>query len=118
MSNPNPSPATQFQKGESGNPKGKTSEQKRLELSNAEKALALREKILDAMNDGMKDLEGEALVRAMLEHLNPNSLKMLNDAEDRGLVAPVQPITSPDGSLRPSVIELVGVPIPDDQDTE
>ena len=99
MSNPNPSPATRFQKGDNGNPKGKTSEQKRLELSNAEKALSIREKILDAMTAGMDDLEGDELVKALLEHLNPNSLKMLKDAEDRGLGAPVQPITSPDGSM-------------------
>jgi len=114
MANPNPSPATQFQKGESGNPKGKTSEQKRLELSNAEKALAIREKMLVALGGLLSDMRPEQI----LERMDPNSLRMLKDAEDRGLGAPVQPITSPDGSLRPSVIELVGEPIKDDQSTD
>jgi len=114
MTNKNPSPENQFKKGASGNPGGKTSEQKRLELSNAEKALAIREKMLEALGGLLSNMEPEQI----LERMDPNALKMLKDAEDRGLGAPVQPITSPDGSLRPSVIELVGVPIPDDQSTD
>lgn len=101
MANPNPSPATQFQKGESGNPKGKTSEQKRLELSNAEKALAIREKMLEALGGLLSDMQPEQI----LERMDPNSLRMLKDAEDRGLGAPVQPITSPDGSMTPKPVD-------------
>ena len=114
MANPTPNKATRFQKGESGNPKGKTSEQKTQELKNAEAAVALRGKMLEALGEVMEGMTPEQ----MLERLDPNTLKLFKDAEDRGLGAPVQPITSPDGSLRPSVIELVGVPIPDDQSTD
>ena len=114
MTNKNPSPQNQFKKGVSGNPGGKTSEQKTQELRNAEAAVALRGKMLEALGSVMADMTPEEI----LERLEPNALKLLKDAEDRGLGAPVQPITSPDGSLRPSVIELVGVPIPDDQSTD
>ena len=114
MTNSNPSPETRFKPGCVGNPGGKTSEQKKAEVANAEKAVALRSKVLDAIAkrfEGMSDSE-------LVESMDQQFLKMLKDAEDRGLGAPVQPITSPDGSLRPSVIELVGVPIPDDQSTD
>ena len=112
--NPNPSPKNQFKPGQSGNPDGKTSAQKTQELRNAEAATTLRGKMLEALGEVMADMTPEQI----LERMDPNALKMFKDAEDRGLGAPVQPITSPDGSLRPSVIELVGVPIPDDQSTD
>ena len=112
--NPNPSPETRFKPGQSGNPSGKTSVQKTQELRNAESAVALRGKMLEALGSVMADMEPEQI----LERLDPNSLKLIKDAEDRGLGAPVQPITSPDGSLRPSVIELVGEPVKDDPSTD
>lgn len=116
MSNPNPSPKTRFGKGNNANPAGKTSKQKRTEMANAERAVAIREKILvqlEAQIDSIIE-EGESL-DSILGHLNPHTLKMLKDAEDRGLGAPVQPITSPDGSMKPTIIELVGVPVPNDK---
>ena len=63
---------------------------------------------LDALSDAMDIIEPERL----LEYLNPNTLKMLKDSEDRGFGAPVQPIISPDSSMRPTVIKLVARDFP------
>ena len=101
MANPNPSPSTRFGAGNNANPQGKTSEMRGREINNAGKALKLREKMLDAMAskfEGMTDDQLTAEMDAMF-------LKMLKDAEDRGLGAPVQPITSPDGSMTPKPVD-------------
>ncbi len=111
MNNPNAAKnltAPRFKKGQTGNPGGKTSEQKRIEMRNAEKAVAIRGRLLDALSDAMDIIEPERL----LEYLNPNTLKMLKDSEDRGFGAPVQPIISPDSSMRPTVIKLVARDFP------
>ena len=101
MANKNPSPENQFKKGVSGNPGGKTSEQKTQELRNAEAAVALRGKMLEALGSVMANMEPEEI----LKRLEPNALKLIKDAEDRGLGAPVQPITSPDGSMTPKPVD-------------
>lgn len=101
--NPDTSGLIPYEKGKSGNRGGKTSKQKRVEMRNAERAMVLRGRLLDAMETAWSDLEPEAL----LEHLTPSTLKMLKDSEDRGLGAPVQPVTSPDEAMRPTIIELV-----------
>jgi len=113
MANPNPNKSTRFQKGGKGNPKGKTSEQKRLELQNAEAAVAIRAKMLEALGGLLADMEPEEI----LARMDPNSLKMLKDAEDRGLGAPVQAHISPDGSMspNPTTVELVAKPVADDK---
>lgn len=93
--NPNPSPKTRFQKGESGNPKGKTSVQKQLEqttaeaaLRNAEAAIRIRAKLLAATEVQIASAQpGEIMV--MIEAA---MLKLLTDSETRGLGAPVQPV--------------------------
>ena len=103
--NPNPSPSTRFGAGENHNPQGKTSKQKRQEMRNAEKAVRFRGRMLDAMEAAIAEVETEDQARALLEHLNPHTLKMLKDAEDRGLGAPVQAHTSPDGSMSPAQSE-------------
>lgn len=104
---------SRFQRGESGNPKGKTAETKRLELANAEKAMAIRERLLDALTGVMlEDPTKEGLVERFIK---ADILKLLKDSEDRGLGAPVQAVINPDGSLRPTVIELVPQPIPENQ---
>ena len=97
---------TRFQKGEVGNPKGKTSEQKKIELRNAEAAMRIRERLLHATEARLVELSTEE-VMALIE---PAMLKLLADSEARGLGAPVQAITNPDGSLsKPTRIELVAV---------
>jgi len=107
MPNPNPnrSGLKNFKKGQSGNPGGKTKETVSIERSNAEKALKLRAMGLDAL---LNSLDGADDGKALEALLSPYALKMLKDAEDRGLGAPVQAVISPDGSAKfPDIIQLV-----------
>jgi len=80
-----------------GNPNGKTSAQKRLEMENAEAAMRIRARLLRATEAKLNELstdEAMGLIEAAM-------LKLLKDSEDRGFGAPVQAVTNPDGSLRP-----------------
>ena len=101
----NPSPDTSglkpFKPGQSGNPGGKTSEQKRIELENARLAMEARNKFLLALTTAL-DAPGADI----LEMMDAQALKLLKDSEDRGLGAPVQSHTSPDGSFAPSRIVI------------
>lgn len=101
--NPNPSPATRFPKGKSANPGGKTAEQVAIERRNADAAMRIRERLLKAAEAKLADMGDDAA----LDFIEASMLKLLKDAEDRGLGAPVQPLTSPDGSMKPTVIKLV-----------
>lgn len=94
--NPNPSPSTRFG-APNGPASGKTSEQKRLELENAERAMRIRDRFLRSLEAKLNDSDMDAV----LEMLDAQSLKLLKDSEDRGLGQPVQPLTSPDGSMSP-----------------
>lgn len=79
-------PPKKYQIGQPDGPKpGKTKETARKEAINAAIALELRSMLLDALMDVFK--EGGDI----LKHLDPHTLKLLKDAEDRGLGAPVQP---------------------------
>ena len=78
---------TQFKPGQTGNPGGKTSEQKRLELENAERAIRIRSKGLVALETLLEGMS-EAEITGIL--LDAQALKLLKDSEDRGLGAPVQ----------------------------
>ena len=89
--NPNPSPETRFKPGQSGNPGGKTPEQRRLEIENAEKASKIRGRLLDAV---LEATDGGAIP----EQVEAALLKLLKDSEDRGLGAPEQPLTGPEGA--------------------
>lgn len=99
--NPNPSPETRF--GAPRGPKpGTTSEGRRLEIANAEAAMRIRARLLSATEAKLAEMSSEeamALVEAAM-------LKLLKDSEDRGLGAPVQPHTSPDGSMTPQKIVI------------
>jgi len=88
----------QFKKGEVRNPGGKSSEQATLERRNAEAAMRIRARILQAAEARLVELSTEEIVA---EYVEPAMLKLLKDSEDRGLGAPVQPMTSPDGSMTP-----------------
>ena len=107
MANKNPSPETRFKKGETGNPGGKTAEQVAIERRNAEAAMRIREKLLAAAERRLEVLgDGEAA----LELIEAGMLKLIKDAEDRGLGAPVQDHRSGDGSMTPRdfVVRLMG----------
>lgn len=73
-----------WKKGQSGNPGGKTSEQKRLEQANAERASRIRERLLVALDEATQD--------QALKSLSSEVLKLLKDSEDRGLGAPKQEV--------------------------
>lgn len=96
--NPKPSPATQFKKGQSGNPGGKSKEQVAIERRNADAAMRIRQRLLAATEAKLKGLTDDQA----LEFIENAMLKMLKDAEDRGLGAPVQDIKSSDGSMSPN----------------
>lgn len=75
--NPNPdtSGLKPFKKGESGNPGGKTAEQRLAEVKAAEISARLRLKMLEALDgDDFGDI---------LERLDANTLKLFKDSEDR-----------------------------------
>lgn len=84
--NPNPSPATRFG-APNGNPNGKTSEQKRLEIENAERAMRIRDRLLRSVEAKLNESDMDAAV----EFVEAAMLKLLKDSEDRGLGQPVQP---------------------------
>jgi len=104
----------QFGKPE-GNPNGKTSEQRKLEIANAEKATRLRSMLLDAATEHMDVLEAQA----RMDHIDAAFLKLLTDSETRGLGAPTQHVdnTSSDGSMTPpSAFIIEGVAPKKDND--
>ena len=72
-----------LQPGESGNPKGKTSEQKRNEMRAAELATKLRLAALEAQWRQVESNPGSS------PEVTTGNLRMWKDAEDRGLGAPV-----------------------------
>jgi hypothetical protein len=84
MPNPNPSPETRFQPGQSGNPGGLSSETARLIRENAESAARIRARLLQATEDSLKERDTDTA----MELIESAMLKMLKDSEDRGLGAP------------------------------
>lgn len=77
-----------------GNPNGKTSEQKRLEMQNAEAAMRIRARALHAVEAKLEECSTEETIEMLIEAA---MLKLLKDSEDRGLGAPVQPMTGQNG---------------------
>ena len=78
---------SQFGAGESGNPIGKTSKQRDAEIANAEKATMVRGRLLDAVIEATSAGDASAL-----QFIEAGVLKLLKDAEDRGLGTSVQPV--------------------------
>jgi hypothetical protein len=99
--NPNPSPETRFGAGVSGNPIGKTSEQRHAEIINAQLSTQIQTRFLSRLMSRLED-EGtvDEAINAALDKLNLNSL--LKDAADRGFGTPKASIDliNSDGSLR------------------
>ena len=92
----------QFGKPE-GNPNGKTSEQRRLEMANAEADMRIRARALQAVEAKLAESSTEEAIELLVEAA---MFKLLKDSEDRGLGAPVQQVTSPDGSIGPTRIVI------------
>jgi hypothetical protein len=101
MANPNPNMKglKPFTKGQSGNPSGLSSEMYQRIQDNARKAVEIRSKLLDAVAEKL----GNASELETLGMVESAMLKLLQDAETRGLGAPVQPVdhTSTDGTMTP-----------------
>lgn len=83
MANPENLTAPKFQPGQSGNPGGISKELKAKIMRNAEMAVALRERMLSKMAEKLESVD-------WTPELEANLLKLLNDAENRGLGAPKQ----------------------------
>lgn len=112
--NPNPAPHRRFKPGQSGNPGGKSKETVAIERRNAEMAMQIRERVLRASLAKLNELSTDEVIE---QYVEAAMLKLLKDAEDRGLGNPVQPHTSPDGSMSPPhrvIIESAGSGRPDD----
>ena len=82
MGNPNPSPATRFKAGVSGNPSGKSSEQLIAENKAARIAADLRLKALSCLQEIVSDeaMTPEEIHKALTCNEN---LKLFKDSEDR-----------------------------------
>ncbi len=94
----------QFKKGTGGNPGGKTSEQKRMEMENAARATRIRGRFLEALEALMSEHpEKQTLIE---ERLTGDVLRLIKESEDRGLGTARQSVdlSSEDGSMTPQGI--------------
>jgi hypothetical protein len=90
-----------FAPGQSGNPGGKTSAQRKMEIENAERATRIRGRFLEALEGLMLEHpEKETLIE---ERLTGEVLRLIKESEDRGLGTPKQSldIESPNGTMTP-----------------
>lgn len=113
--NPNPSPATRFKPGQSGNPSGRSAEEQAANVESSKIAANLRLKALSRLQDKMGK-SGKITDDDLLLLLSPGTLKLIKDSEDRAHGTPKQSvdIESPDGSMTPTVIELIAPDFTDD----
>lgn len=95
---------TQFKPGEVANPGGKTKEQKRMEMANAEAAMRIRARALSAVEAKLSECSTEEAIEMLVEAA---MLKLLKDSEDRGLGAPVNAVDhTTNGKDIPTTITL------------
>lgn len=80
MANPNPNTEglKPFQPGQSGNPGGKTAEQRKLEVEAAEMAARLRHRMLKALMD-----QSEVGDASALDQIKSDVLNLIKQSEDR-----------------------------------
>lgn len=95
-----PPKETRFKKGQSGNPGGKTSDQRKAEVEAAEKAALIRDNLLNAI---LQDMQINPETEKMIGHLRNETLKLVTDTLDRAHGKPVQKVdnTSSDGTMTP-----------------
>jgi hypothetical protein len=104
----------QFKPGVTGNPGGKSSEQKRLEMLNAEAAMRIRDRVLRAVEAKLIECSTDEAIELVVEAA---MLKLLKDSEDRGLGAPAQSIEH-GGALAVSAVQYAVIdPKADDSST-
>lgn len=92
--NPNPSPATRFKPGNSGNTHGKTSAQVKKERAAAIAAADLRAAMISAMQERIREGVNP------LDLLTPEALRLFKDSEDRafGTAKQSTEVTGPGGA--------------------
>jgi hypothetical protein len=86
-----------------GNVPGITSAQRKMEIANAERATRIRGRMLEALEGYMLDYpEKEKIVGDIIKS---DMLRLIREAEDRGLGTPVQSVNleSPQGTMSPQV---------------
>ena len=108
---------SQFKPGDVNNPKGKTSEQKLLELANAEAATRIQARLLQALEGQM--LEDPTKLTIVDSFIKAEVLKLIKDAQDRGLGTAKQSVdvSSSDGSMTPTRIIIEAASPDDDSET-
>lgn len=113
MANPDPNYTTRWQKGESANPGGLTKEQARKRRANRDAAFALEEKMLAKLTKDFSEDE-----ERILGHIRADVLKLIHTAIERedGKAVARQEMTSPDGSMGPTRVEIVAVNSDDSND--
>ena len=89
-----------------GNPSGATSAQRQMEVANAEIATRIQSRLLEALHGQM--LEDPTKLTIVENYIKTEVLKLVKDAQDRGLGTPTQRIdnTSSDGTMTPTRITI------------
>jgi hypothetical protein len=97
MANPNPSPATRFKPGQSGNPSGKSAAQARRDMQSADMASKFRHALLSSVQEKLKAGADP------LEIISPDIIRVMKDSEDRAHGTPKAAVdhTSSDGTMSP-----------------
>ena len=119
MANPNPSPATRFKKGQSGNPSGRSSEELKNLNEAAKIASALTLKALSSLQEKV-DRGGKLTDDDLALLLCADTRGMIKEAQDRAHGTPSQDINhrSDDGSMsqKPTTIEFVSPQVDESDD--
>jgi hypothetical protein len=102
-----PPKETQWRKGQSGNPGGKTAEHRKAEIAAAEKAAKLQMRMLEAL-EGMFNEHPEK--ERVTEYIKGDVLRLVGDALDRGFGKAIQAVdmTSSDGTMSPKEVIIRG----------
>ena len=102
MANPNPSPATRFKPGDTPNPLGKTSAQRKAEVEAGEIAALIRAAALSRMKERIDAGELDPL-----EAITSDNLRLFKDSEDRAHGTPKQSVEATGADGGPLIVNLV-----------
>lgn len=91
---------TRFKKGDVNNPRGKTSEQKKLEMENLSLAQQAKNRFLKALVAKQAEQSTDEVLEGMT---GADILRLIKDAEDRVMGTPKQSVdlSSEDGTMTP-----------------
>lgn len=102
MANPNPSPSTRFKPGDTPNPHGKTSAQRKAEVRAAETAAIIRELALSRM---MEKIDAGEL--DPLDAISSDNLRLFRDSEDRAHGTPKQSVEHSGDAENPLTLRVI-----------